>query len=400
MNKKHKIALITLFISASLCFTGQADPLFAAITGECSNCHTMHNSQGGAPMATYGAIGQDWTGTGPYPLLTRGNCLGCHGMGTTSNIETINGSDIPQVFHINSTSDLAGGNFAYITGAKGGGASDAKGHNVVDLGTAHLEGTLYAPPGGVNSTGSYDHATGDTVNSTNLTCAGQNGCHGTRVMFGSTSGLANLKGAHHRNVDGQLDSAVNVYDSYRFLHGVQGLENPTANPAERWQNVNSASHNEYYGVDTPPSFSCGGGSSGNCHIGGLIRPPNNTISDFCGLCHGNFHTLTTSTNTGIGSGTSPFQRHPSDIVIPATGEYAAYTTYNVQAPVGRTGSVPVASSGTVTPGTDVVICLSCHGAHATNYPDILRWDYSNMVAGGGTNTDGCFICHTTKDDGS
>ncbi|MBW1795261.1 MAG: cytochrome c3 family protein [Deltaproteobacteria bacterium] len=89
-------------------------------------------------------------------------------------------------------------------------------------------------------------------------------------------------------------------------------------------------------------------------------------------------------------------RHPSDKVLPSSGEYASYTTYSVEAPVGRT-TVPDAMGNTVTPGTDVVTCLSCHVAHASDYPDLLRWDYSTMNAGGGENTSGCFVCHTEKD---
>jgi hypothetical protein len=66
--------------------------------------------------------------------LLRGDCLGCHGQNTSSKVVTIGGSQIPQVLHTDASGDLAGGNFAYITGAKGSGASDAKGHNIIDLG--------------------------------------------------------------------------------------------------------------------------------------------------------------------------------------------------------------------------------------------------------------------------
>ncbi|MBU4209516.1 MAG: hypothetical protein KKD12_07595 [Proteobacteria bacterium] len=71
----------------------------------------------------------------------------------------------------------------------------------------------------------------------------------------------------------------------------------------------------------------------------------------------------------------------------------------VVAPVARVNITTVneAANATVTPGTDVVMCLSCHGAHATAYADILRWDYTGMVTGGSSNTTGCFVCHTTKD---
>lgn len=45
------------------------------------------------------------------------------------------------------------------------------------------------------------------------------------------------------------------------------------------------------------------------------------------------------------------------------------------------------------------MCLSCHRVHGSEYPDILRWDYSKMIAGdpGDEEGNGCFVCHTTKD---
>jgi len=80
----------------------------------------MHNSQGGTEMATYGGE------TGPNSFLTRGSCIGCHAQGTGNKIENIGGSEIPQVYHTDS-SDLAGGNFGYIDGKKGA-ASNSHGH--------------------------------------------------------------------------------------------------------------------------------------------------------------------------------------------------------------------------------------------------------------------------------
>lgn len=99
-----------------------------------------------------------------------------------------------------------------------------------------------------------------------------------------------------------------------------------------------------------------------------------------------------------GGGHSPFIRHPTDLSLPVTGEYASYPVYNVNAPVVRL-LVPAVSSSAITPGSDAVMSLSCHVAHASDFHDMLRWDYSTMVAGNGgaaSNT-GCFTCHTTKD---
>jgi predicted CXXCH cytochrome family protein len=49
---------------------------------------------------------------------------------------------------------------------------------------------------------------------------------------------------------------------------------------------------------------------------------------------------------------------------------------------------------------DQVMCLSCHKAHGSKWPNALRFDYTGMDAhlGTGTRTDGCFFCHRLKDD--
>ena len=77
------------------------------------------------------------------------------------------------------------------------------------------------------------------------------------------------------------------------------------------------------------------------------------------------------------------------------------TSYNPVSPVARPGGFAWASgtpSGEVAPGTDMVMCLSCHRPHGSRYADLLRWDYSAMDAGGGGSDVGCFYCHTTKND--
>jgi hypothetical protein len=373
--KKYHILLLITFLSISLSIFSPAD---AKVTGNCANCHTMHNSQNGAAMATYGADGKPWKGTGPYGALVRGDCLGCHGMGTANKIVTIGGSDIPQVYHTDPSGDLAGGNFAYITGAKSQVTADGNsaGHNVIVLG--QNETVLTSPPGAYHD---------GQVSNTELTCAGNNGCHGWRAFGTSGSGLTSLKGAHHKNVDGKCDTATENYNSYRFLRAVKGLE---STGTYKWQNYDANNHNEYFGATTPMNIVC----SSSCHYTATdIRPASQTISGFCATCHGNFHSL-----EGIGGDTSsPFTRHPTDVSLPASGEYSAYTTYSIEAPVARAGTVPDSSDSTVTPGTNnaIVMCLSCHAAHATPYADILKWDYTAMVAGGG-GSGGCFTCHTQK----
>lgn len=363
-----KILVTTALLSVFTLFT--AAQTAWAVTGFCVNCHTMHNSQDGLPIDT----------GGQNSYLTTNTCIGCHAQGTAANVVTIAGSDIPQVFHTNAT-DLAGGNFAYIDGTKGGVANASFGHNIVDL-------------FGVDSDGNIDDAPGfgphaSPVSDSNLTCSGRYGCHGTRNS--SNVGIKSLKGSHHNNADGSLTVATTVANSYRFLYRVKGYEN-TVDP---WRNVDANSHNEYFGATTPMADNA---NCANCHSFAGAAPASQTISGFCSTCHGSFHDI-----PGIGGNiTSPFVRHPTDILIPNDAEYSAYTGYSVLAPPGRPIAGIAGASNTVTPGTDMVTCISCHVSHASQYPDMLRWDYTteciSEVGDGARPNCGCFVCHTLKDD--
>jgi len=60
-------------------------------------------------------------------------------------------------------------------------------------------------------------------------------------------------------------------------------------------------------------------------------------------------------------------------------------------------------SGPESDGRANVMCLTCHRAHASPYEDMLRWDYTAMIAGSADSGDyntGCFACHTGKDGDS
>ncbi len=364
MTKSKDIKFFVLCSSLiAVCTLLFALSLEANVTGNCTNCHTMHNSQNGNHML-YLAPGE--TDMNPKEILLRGTCLGCHGQGTSNNIEGTNNL-IPQVLHTNSI-DLAGGNFAYITNFKTriSGDSNTVGHNVIDLNTN--ETVLTSPPGDQHST---------NITNSNFTCAGAKGCHGDRTVEGK---ILSMKGSHH-TVDsvlkyGSIDEnnqGTNTALSFRFLKGVKGGEDLD------WHATSgSTDHNEYKG-DT------------SMGVSSATAPAGNTISGLCAECHGYFHG-TTSNEAGSAS---PWFRHPTDISLPSSGEYASYTTYDLNVPVART-AIPNSPSGTVTPaGTtdDIIMCLSCHAAHASPYYKMMRWDYKNWP---GSGTNGCNVCHTSK----
>ncbi|MGB9807056.1 MAG: hypothetical protein ACPLSJ_00620 [Thermosulfidibacteraceae bacterium] len=344
-----------------------------AITSSlCSNCHTMHNSFQGSSMTNGTSSAQ--------PLLLKYTCLGCHGMGGSQKIAYIGDIPVPQVLHTDPSGDLAGGNFAYITGAKQGNGTNPNrfGHNVIELGEAFRE-TAFGndPPGHVHSFYGVDVRK-------YLSCAGYMGCHGDKRYYDAPQGTAAIKGAHHNNLNGKIDPPGTANPPgyyYRFLQGVKGYE------ISDWQNLDSTHHNEYYGSTSAPVNY--GSFCENCHTSsGGVLARYGTISNFCATCHGNFHQQST-----VGT-SSPWLRHPTDVVIPNTGEFGNYTVYDPSVPVGRT-YVPSSPSSTVTPGQDVVTCLSCHYAHAGPYPSMLRWNYSNVEAGRGS-VSGCKVCHRNK----
>ena len=424
MDKLLK-GLLGFAVLAFLATAGASTSLaVGGLVGDCADCHTMHNSQQGAPVAKAGLNGT--ASVTPNPTLLKLDCIACHAQNTGSKIVTMpGGSTIPQVYHTDTT-DLAAGNFKHI--ADGG---ERKGHNVVDLVAA--DSTFTAPPG-------YraDHS-GVVFNFEvdKLTCAGNMGCHGIRGQQldegdvelgidpsyrtgltalsgydGATAGTtAYFRGAHHSSYDGLKTDGANpnfyqntLAHSYRFIRGLKG----SGNEVDRWQNVDSDSHNEYagdYASEINRNTNYATATCARCHLGtssgsSRLYTPNSTMTGFCITCHGSFH------SSGVTNGSSgAFLRHPSDYVIPDRAEYSAYTTYDVSALVAR----PVASfvtgftpSATVNPGTDLVMCLSCHVAHASPYDGMLRFDYSAMTAGGYLDNDaaaaagGCLACHTSK----
>ncbi len=338
----------------------------AKVISKCTNCHTMHDSEEGASV----------TAGNPQPALMNlsegSSCWGCHAVGGSNNIDPLTGA--PQVNHT-AANDLAGGNFAYITGAKNGvtGTTETRGHNVIITGVVDDNfGSAY-PPGDEFSQIS-DGFTMET-----FTCAGTFGCHGDRSVQDENQAIS---GAHHANDAalkyGTIDESFQgstVGTSYRFLLGVKGGEDTD------WQATESASdHNEYKGMTSGVEST-------------RIFPGSNSISGFCAECHGNFH----GEESDIGTG-GLWRRHPTDISLPGDGtEYAAYTSYSVEVPVARI-SIPNAPGSSIDPNEttdDIVMCLSCHRAHASPNRDSLRWNYEEMIAGGG-GSGGCFTCHTSK----
>ena len=352
MKKLKMVFLIIVCVGIASFFHNVVS---ARVDGPCSICHTMHNSQDEKSMIYDNDPSEE-----PFPHLLRGSCIGCH---TGYNKS---GNDIPYVYaalepvypeHV-----LAGGSFWWV--AKDGGADDCKGHNVYGL--SDRDGNLTKAPGKW------------------IGCSTDNSCHVTLAekqtsipSFGSGCGGCHLAPAHHADdsdtVVGEAGGWFRYCSGHEVGQGVIGIEAPG------WDlHPSPETHNEYLGKEARLDRKQGFADIGN------------TMTAFCCGCHGGFHKENDS-GTWI--------RHPSDGIIPVSGEYEDFSSYDPRVPIAR----PSLDGWTgpdvqVYRGKDMVMCLSCHRAHGSPFPDILRWNYDLQVAGGGIEKDyGCFKCHSEKD---
>ncbi|MBU0730332.1 MAG: hypothetical protein KKE17_14250, partial [Proteobacteria bacterium] len=268
------------------------------------------------------------------------------------------------------------GNFYWVANT-----GDEYGHNVRGISAA--DGTLNSAPGGIaGCTGCHTSLTLTDAETDGGRTNGCRGCHQSVL--------------HHapQQAEGTVPVAINGW--YRFLNAptahdlvgggpVHGIEDPN------WeQTPDKDTHNVYYG------------GTGNDN-----EDPQ-SMGKYCSGCHYNFHADGDNTNEsffGVDNGgntaTEVWFRHPADAVIPNSSEYTSYVEYDPLVPVGRQEKADIATVAmdVVRPGTDKVICVSCHRAHGSAYPDMLRWDYTGMETGttGSTAGTGCFKCHSTKD---
>jgi hypothetical protein len=328
-----------LFIVCSVCLFFIAifsDTTMAIVGGDCEACHNIFP----------GMMEKTYTGKAFQYVLKNEFCVNCHSSANSDTIKNLGGNRVPIVHStVNPIRPLAGGNFYYVAKDFG----DRRGHNVDGITSADMKFNGF-PPG-------YTRMSDPSIIGYNpgkpLMCAGSNGCHGDRNI---EDPFAAIVGTHHA-LDKPIDGSTTA-KSYRFLKntgkmkGVLGIEDKDWN-----QNSSTKNHNEYY-----PS-----------------------IDVLCENCHGDFH-------GNNNKDTGHWFKHPTGVPLPLKSDYLKYTTYNTDAPVARK-TAEKTPGPEMNHGSDIVICLSCHVAHASPYESMLRWDYDRLMTEG---KGGCLICHSGK----
>ena len=335
---KTTMTTLTVLIAASALIVGFSCPAAAAVSGQCSNCHTMHDSQGAAAMAT----------GGPHASLLLADCLGCH---TTSGSDPLDDSN--SYPYVSSTGDsftddncLAGGFFPSTMGT-GDNADDHHGVSASQTNDpAGYDGSFYT--GGANGLG----------------CAGSNGCHGNET---DVSDMEAISGEHHTSSG-----------AYRMLY-VDG------DPVES----SGAVDYEELIIKTPATspVTSGGGQNVNIYCAGTATASYVTISALCAKCHGDFHG-TANTQSG-----SDWIRHPTENAISTSWAIGALA-YSPDGADYKNNPVGY-DNATIDLDEKRVVCMSCHRAHGTENADLLRWDYSTQSAGSALEY-GCLGCHDTQ----
>jgi hypothetical protein len=348
-----------LIVALSLVLT--AGFAFAAVTGQCVNCHTMHNSQGGLPMA-FDELGNPLEE--PLGALVRSTCFGCHTTSGTDPLATPSGASglypfvmsTADAFHDNNC--LAGGFFPATSESSDNHASKA-----------HSLGTAVAPVGYPIG---YAWYKGES-STTGLTCAGTSGCHGSQD---EDDPMTAIKGGHHKTATygyrilaAYNNGAPAPVDGTGAADYEKALINAISEtPGDRATAQTTYAHNIYKAA-----------------VAGT-----DTISQLCANCHGVFH-------SDVGTA-SPWIRHPTDIALPSGWDPQQDTLVtDLDAKYNPFGFTDLNEAG-----AKYATCLSCHRAHGTGNDNILRFTYTvteggQQQAGRAPTTlisYGCLGCHS------
>lgn len=342
-----KVFKISLVVMAGVLMTFGMGGLAAAFhdggVAQCEGCHTMHNSFDGASNTVAGTIGDNLT-RGSDPSST---CLRCH--------------DGAGGYHINSTDGSnykPGGDFYWLSRTFTWTAhsntynsfGDDHGHNVkaADFTGWTEDGTLGTAPGG-------------SYSATVLSCISCHDPHGeVNVGTGPVAGSGSY---------GEADPAGAKRGNYRLLgnndYSVGGYD--FSNPAPV-----AAAPSFFSGSETDTNHvNYGGGMSEwcrNCHtsIGtGDMHPAGNDVGldDLSTGANYNLYVKSGVMTGNVNSSYLQFVPFERGVTVAANR-----TTLAADRTTQKGPATPLSGNN--------VMCLTCHRAHASAFPNAGRWDFT------------------------
>ncbi|MBI2932453.1 MAG: cytochrome c3 family protein [Planctomycetes bacterium] len=321
----------------------------------CTQCHTLHNSENGAAIDP----------AGPNHGLLKAEltdlCLSCHDTAGSNALMSWGGSTPPKVKGT-VTNELPGGNFSYSF------ATPSNGHS--PMGTGFNEPTLTVAPGGTVN-GGYPR--------TELECTSCHGPHGVNsgIPSGYTFEYRNLK---KRMGNFGATPAITLGTSTEVTNSVIGsgdgdeADIVTAGAAaDQNAAIGATNHNVYKGE----------------------------MGKWCGSCHSNtddvgtgFHGTTLTDPDTADLVAVEWSRHPTGTAFRTSFATAYGANSNFAYPIVTTAAAAsTTAEWPVVAAESFVFCLSCHKAHASEYPNALRWDLTSGSGGTSNNRAKCGKCH-------
>ncbi|MFH0810267.1 MAG: cytochrome c3 family protein [Pseudomonadota bacterium] len=397
----NKLRFVLAAILSLLCLLGGPGTASASkkiASRDCKLCHTMHNEEDGKTVfLSKFKVGTPAVKDGQAaPGLLRTTCVGCHSSTDSGEYrhDLGGGQYVPIVFHTTGPANgigLAGGDFYWVVNGDGKGEEpkDRYGHNVYGL--SERDSTFKSVPGGDDyCTACHDDLTAECGEGGSLVShwTGCQGCHVFPRHHKDTDAYRMLQG-HAMPYPRDTDEDNIACDNYVIGFGSSKYE------AE-------GDFNEYKGTTIDLDKTTAEWAKDDK----LVRPKGapayrsgqrrlevtHSISAFCAGCHA-------VGNENLRAG-GKWVRHPADVVIPAE-------TFN-DIPGDKVGVLRVArdkdtayfkgikvGSGAITAGEDLVMCLTCHRAHGSKYPYMLRWEYRPDVDQADTGGS-CISCHVPE----
>jgi len=301
------ISVLLLFGSAAMAFHDSG-------VAYCGGCHTMHNSENGAPVDPDSPDGNVYLLKDETPSDV---CLSCH----ATSRGAVFGTD-----PLNPPPQKGGGNFVYLlednlndghNGALNPIPGYAAGHN------------LDAPSRGVGPDAVLTSAPGGNFPAAMMGCSSCHDPHGN--------------------------------ENLRLLYGVGSVQ------AGIYTFTNPA----------PEGAILSTGSSGGTESNSNHTAYNSGWSEWCANCHGDFHSqenpssLVHPTSEGLGGTIAATYNLYNGTSDPYGGSQA--TAYLAAVPFEDASVTTTSTAGPS--ATSKVSCMTCHRAHATSAPNAGRWDF-------------------------
>ena len=314
----------------------------------CDGCHTMHNSENGQSIIEGGVVGVtgDFLTMGSDPSST---CLNCHA-----------GSGSYHVFSQDGSNMTPGGDFYWLTKTF---SYPVRGNTVTRHGYNFGHTIIAADFGFLTPDPDLSQAPGGTFPSADLACSS---CHDPHGVKANKTAPISGSGSY-----GNSPAPGTVLGNYRLLGDVG------YGPA-----------NDVVTFINPPPIATTTRIAPQPETDSNHTDYGKGMSEWCANCHGAFlasggagqHKHPAGNNSGL-SADGIFSNYNRYV---ATGDLSGSeaTSYLALVPFERQISDPTQLDPNSTQGPDGtsnVMCLSCHRAHISAFPNAGRWDFETEL---------------------